>query len=160
MTTAALLLSPVAVTIGSPPSSPGPGEAAEIVVEFVDSEAHVFTEEERRVLLGIAEDAVAAQLAGTPDEIVLVVQAGAQVIPETGEGGTALAPRRIGWTVDPRRPAGVLAIARIRLRSTLFHEVHHLVRGWTIEGGTAGGWLIDAAASEGLATAFERDAAG
>jgi len=38
--------------------------------------------------------------------------------------------------------------------------MHHLVRGWTVEGGTAGRRMIDAAVSEGLATAFARDRTG
>jgi hypothetical protein len=135
----------------------------EIDVRFVDSEAHSFTGEERRVITGVSEAAVAeiaAILTGVPPRIELVVQAGPEVIPETGEAGMALAPGRIGWTVDPGRPGGVAAIAREKLRHTLFHEVHHLARGWTVEGRTVGSRMIDAVVSEGMATAFERDAAG
>jgi hypothetical protein len=137
--------------------------ATEIEVRFVDAEAHAFTAEERDVITRVSEAAVAeiaAILTGVPPRIELVVQAGEAVIPETGEGGMALAPARIGWTVDPGRPGGVVAIARQQLRRTLFHEVHHLARGWTVEGVTAGGRMIDAVVSEGMATAFERDAAG
>jgi len=156
-----------ALSVADSPAAPGRTVQERIgptlVVEFVDSDAYAFGDEERRVIRAVATATVteiASILPDTPERIDLVVQAGPQVIPETGDGGAALAPGRIGWTVDPDRPGGVLAIARARLRSTLFHEVHHLVRGWTIEAGTAGGRLIDAAASEGMATAFERDAAG
>lgn len=143
--------------------SAGDDGVPELTVSFTDSEDYVFSDEDRRVVEEVAETAieeVAPLLEGEPSRIELVVQAGSSVIPETGDAGAAQAPGRIGWTVDPGRPGGVLAVARARLRSTLFHEVHHLVRGWTIQGGTAGGRLIDAAAAEGLATAFERDAAG
>lgn len=142
---------------------PQEARTPELAVRFVDSDAHAFTEEERRVIRGLAAEAVAevaALLPGTPERIELVVEAGPRVIPETGDGGAAVAPGRISWMVDPDRPGGVLAIARARLRTTLFHEIHHLARGWTFEGGTAGGRMIDAAASEGMATAFERDAGG
>ena len=137
--------------------------APELRVTFVDSEAHAFTAEERREIERIGRDAlaeIAARLSGVPERIELMVEAGDAVIPETGDGGLALAPGRIGWTVDPEREGGVLGVARARLRLTLFHEVHHLARGWTVQGGTVGNRMIDAAVSEGMATAFERDAAG
>lgn len=143
-------------------ASASPESAPELRVTFVDSEAHAFPEDERETIEAIGRDAldeIAGLLTGVPERIELVVQTGPQVIPETGEGGVALAPGRIGWTVDPARTGGVLAIARARLRPTLFHEVHHLARGWTVEGGTVGTRMIDAAVSEGMATAFERDAA-
>jgi hypothetical protein len=132
-------------------------------IRIVDSDAHTFTAEERRVIQREGDAAlaeIAGVLPGVPARIELLVQAGAQVIPETGDGGAALAPGQIGWTVDPTRPGGVAELARTRLRFTLFHEVHHLVRGWTMAGQTAGTRMIDAAVSEGMATAFERDAAG
>jgi hypothetical protein len=161
----ALLVSAVvaATAAGGGPRAAETGPAPELRVTFVDSDAHAFSGEERETIESIARNAlveIADHLPDAPDDIELVVQTGPQVIPETGEGGVALAPGRIAWTVDPARPGGVIAVARARLRITLFHEVHHLVRGWTIEGGTVGIRMIDAAVSEGMATAFERDATG
>lgn len=43
---------------------------------------------------------------------------------------------------------------------TLFHEFHHLVRGWVMNGSVPRSAFIDGVVCEGLATAFERDAAG
>lgn len=134
-----------------------------LAIEFIDSPDYAFSSSDRIAIQNIAEAAVldARQLLeGEPAHIELVIRAGTAVIPETGEGGVALAPGRIGWTVDPKRPGGTHAVASAYLRSTLFHEMHHLVRGWTIQGGSAGRRMIDAAVAEGLATAFERDAAG
>lgn len=88
----------------------------------------------------------------------LRVQAGSEdeVIPETGETGTANAPAGpVVWTVVPTRPGGVVKIAKAELRSSLFHELHHLVRRQKPERA-----LLDVAISEGMATAFERDFAG
>jgi len=158
-----LLISlPAGLVVGQArPAEPG-SAAPEISVRFVDSESHAFTDEERRVIRSIGEstiEEIASFLPDLPSAIELVVEAGEGVIPETGDGGLALAPGKIGWTVDPGRPGGVLTIARARLRITLFHEVHHLTRGWTVQG-AGGSRMIDAAVSEGMATAFERDAAG
>jgi uncharacterized protein YjaZ len=46
------------------------------------------------------------------------------------------------------------------LRPALFHECHHLVRGWVLRGGKRRTRFIDGVIHEGLAVAFERDAAG
>jgi uncharacterized protein YjaZ len=94
---------------------------------------------------------VRGQLEGLPPRLTLVVQWGKDVIPETGENGTASFPGRVGWTLDPDRDA--LSTIRGQLRSTLFHELHHLARASR----TTSRSLIDHVVSEGLATAFERD---
>jgi hypothetical protein len=94
------------------------------------------------------------------DEIELAAQTGTRVIPETGETATAVGSRRIRWVVNPSLHGGLASIARAQLRCTLFHELHHLARGSVIEGGGPKPTLMDAVISEGLATAFERDAGG
>jgi hypothetical protein len=114
------------------------------------------TRGERAELQRVADDAfrdVRAQLEGLPPRLVLVVRRGKDVIPETGENGTASYPGNVMWTLDPDRDA--LATIRTQLRATLFHELHHLARASRVETHT----LVDRAVTEGLATAFERDAA-
>ena len=74
--------------------------------------------------------------------------------------GAAIAFNRVGWTVNPDLPGGVAAIARAQLRSTLFHELHHVARGWVMYGGAAPGSFMEGVVSEGLATVFERDFGG
>jgi hypothetical protein len=95
-----------------------------------------------------------------PQSIELAVQTGTSVIPETGEVGMAEAIGRVRWTVDPSRPGGVVDITRTQLRFTLFHELHHMVRGWVVNGDYPLTSFMDAVVSEGLATVFERDFAG
>lgn len=90
-------------------------------------------------------------------DIELACQTGEFVIPETGEIGTAITPTRVGWTVDPKLPGGVAGVARTQLRFTLFHELHHLVRGWVVYGGPERSSFMEGVVSEGLATVFERD---
>ncbi|WP_421841559.1 DUF2268 domain-containing putative Zn-dependent protease [Marinobacter algicola] len=53
-----------------------------------------------------------------------------------------------------------LLIARAQLRFTLFHELHHLMRGWVVYGGAPRTSFMDGVVSEGLATVFERDVGG
>lgn len=142
---------------------PVAGPRTELVITFVESDRRGLADAERQAIRSIADLAigdVAELLEGLPDRIELEVVSGSAVIPGFGSGGVALAPGRIQWTLDPDFDGGPIAIARAELRTTLFHESHHLARGWTVEGGTAGGRMIDAAVAEGMATAFERDAGG
>ncbi len=69
---------------------------------------------------------VRARLDGLPSRLTLIVRWGKDVIPETGENGTASYPGNVMWTIDPDRD--VLATIRTQLRPTLFHELHHLAR--------------------------------
>jgi hypothetical protein len=137
------------------------GTARAITVEYPSQDGHVFSTDERQTIQRIADQTereVRRILPKLPQEIVLEVRAGTDVISETGDNGVALDPGRIGWMVDATRAEGVKAIAERHLRAALFHEMHHLVRGWTVKDGRVpGDTVMDAAISEGLATAFARD---
>lgn len=130
---------------------------------FLDTdEKRYFAPAARALIAEIAHAAeieIRAWLPDLPATLQLAVQTGEYVIPETGEVGAALSKHRVRWVVDPARRGGIEAIARARLRSALHHELHHVVRGWLMEASVPAR-MIDAAVSEGLATAFERDAAG
>jgi hypothetical protein len=130
-----------------------------VVVEYFGASAYTFSRAERRVIETIANAAAAEvrrALPALPRTLTLQVRPGGEVIAETGETATAILPGTVHWTVDPTRHGGVRAIAGKQLRATLFHELHHLVRDASVRSIT----LIDRAVTEGLATAFERDAAG
>lgn len=49
---------------------------------------------------------------------------------------------------------GISAAANIGLRATIYHEFHHIVRGWTIQGNKFGPGIPIAAVNEGLANVF------
>ncbi len=136
--------------------------AAEVTVRYPDRDS-AFGEEIKVLIQTIADETaseVRALLPGLDEELVLQVMPGTQVIEETGELGGAIAPGTVRWTVDDSRPEGVAAVVRTSLRTTLFHEFHHLVRGWTMEGGAPVTSLMDAVVAEGLATAFAGNFAG
>jgi hypothetical protein len=131
---------------------------------FLDTDdQRFFPPDARRGIRKVCDDTeaeVRTLLSTLPATIELAAETGGFVIPETGEQGSAATPCRINWTVDPSRAGGVAAIARTQLRFTLFHELHHLVRGWVFHGGAPQTSFMDGVVSEGLATAFERDAGG
>ena len=153
----------VAVTLSLVLMSSGlPARA--VNVEYHD-DVYSFTQNERAVIQLIAdatEKEVRAHLSGLAEPLVLIVRTGKYVIEQTGETGTALSAGTVQWTVDHQRPEGVVTIARNQLRHTLFHEFHHLVRGWLIDGGdsTLKSSFMGAVISEGMATVFARDFAG
>lgn len=61
-----------------------------------------------------ADREIRSHIKGLPSDIELACQTGEFVIPETGEMGAAIAPQRVGWTVNPRFSGGVAAVARAR----------------------------------------------
>jgi uncharacterized protein YjaZ len=130
-----------------------------ITVEFYSEDGYRFSQAERGTIEDIADAAVPEVrrfLPTLPRDLVLKVYPGKDVIPETGEGGSIASPNTVFWIVSPQRPEGIVAVAKRELRGTLFHELHHLVRSQTPDPLT----LMDRVVSEGLATLFERDAAG
>lgn len=95
-----------------------------------------------------------------PDEIALYCSLSENVIPRMGYGASALDKRTVGFVVEPTSPDNIETILNVHLRHALYHECHHLVRGWVKHGGRPPHHFIDGVVCEGLASAFERDAAG
>lgn len=122
------------------------------VVFYVD-DGHHFSDEEKTAIEGTVRETAAevrVLLPTVPRELIVRVHAGRDVIPEVGATAEVSPPNVVYWTVDPNRPGGVLQVVHKHLRATLFHELHHLVRG-------EGHSFMDRVLSEGLATVFERD---
>jgi hypothetical protein len=133
------------------------GGPHQVRLEF-SSQGHDFTFLERWTIQRIADDAaiqVRVHLPALPKDLLLMVRHGTDVNPDIGATADAMIDS-VMWTVDTTRPEGVRAIANAQLHSTLFHDLHHVVRGATQPLGT----LMDFVIAEGLATAFERDFAG
>ena len=131
----------------------------EATVEFYLADGHRFSTAERNAIEAVADATVVEvrhYLPTLPPDLVLKVQAGEKVVPETGETGYASPPTIVYWIVDPRRNGGVMAITRAHLRSSLFEFFHHLVRDQTVPSTS----LMDHVVSGGMAIAFERDFAG
>ena len=134
-----------------------------VVVECSESANSALSAELKALVSEIAETTeieVRRLLPDLPEEILLSVTTGPNVIPEIGIGASSLAPGHIEFVVNPGHPDGAEAIVRANLRSTLFHEMHHLTRGWVISGGEPVTSFMDAVVGEGMATVFEKEFAG
>jgi len=104
-----------------------------IRVEFKASSRHVFLPEEQAAIRAICDRAeleAREHLPGLPLTLCLTVEESSVVIPEYGSSGAALDRSHMRWRVDASRSEGVIELAELHLRATLFHELHHLARGW------------------------------
>ena len=77
-----------------------------------------------------------------------------------GVTGRADAPGEIVISVSTLFPGGTAAAIETGLASTFAHELHHLVRGWTIRGNHFGPGIDIAAVNEGLAVVYAESLTG
>ncbi|MGN6226484.1 MAG: DUF2268 domain-containing putative Zn-dependent protease [Dyella sp.] len=95
-----------------------------------------------------------------PREVRVHVATHGRVIPQVGVGARAVTRKSMAFVIAPDHPSGSTRLIQKYLRPTMFHECHHMIRGWVMRGGKRRRRFIDGVIHEGLATAFERDAAG
>jgi hypothetical protein len=123
---------------------------------FYSHRNYTFSRAERRIIEGIAEEAIADArrlLPTLPPHLVVRVTPATNVKTETGETTEEAPPNVVYWRVNPRHSGGVVAVAKRRLRSALLHEWHHLARDAAVPRTS----VLDRVVAEGLATAFEHD---
>ena len=91
---------------------------AGIEVAFYRYDGYIFSPLEQRTIERIAGRAVSDArrlLPDLPEQLILRVNTGQKVMPETGQTGSVSQPNVVYWVVDPSRHGGVIAI-RTRLR--------------------------------------------
>jgi hypothetical protein len=161
---ALLLLSLGAQAIGADTvrldrSVPDPGSDRDSLrIVFDENGGNGFSPEERIVVEGIvrqSESEVRTLLPSLPAEIVVtVVIIDRDVDIVGGVTGRASAPGEVQIELSSIYPGGILAAAESALSSSVFHELHHLYRGWTIQENRFGPGIVIAAVNEGLADVF------
>lgn len=77
-----------------------------------------------------------------------------------GVTGIAMTPTRIELQLSRTSANKFDEVIETGLRATLYHEFHHLVRGWTVEGNLFGPGIPTAAVNEGLAIVFAEQMSG
>lgn len=128
-------------------------------VMFYIHDGYTFSRAEQRAIRTIAQAAARDAKLLLPDlpfHLIVRVNPGSKVIDEIGSSSDHTAPNVVHWMVDPSRPGGVTGTAHAHLRATLFFHFHRLARLKHQKDVT----LMDNVISLGMATAFERDAAG
>lgn len=66
-------------------------------------------------------------------------------------------PPHVAIQISSTFPDGIIAMADNALRRTVFHEFHHLHRGWAIQDNVYGPGIATAAVNEGLAVVFSEE---
>lgn len=80
--------------------------------------------------------------------------------PVGGVAGWAAKPGEVQLLVSNTYPGGIDAAITDGLATVLYHEFHHLWRGWTIEGNRFGPGIPTAMVNEGLAAVFADEFSG
>ena len=142
--------------------SPEGGESLTIIFEGGPETG--FSADEKRLIRDMvtaAEQEVRALLPALPDAIEVTAMAiDRNVDIVGGVTGRADAPGRVLIEISRVYPGGISAAAKAALPFTIFHEFHHLARGWTIQGNKFGPGIPVAAVNEGLATVFAEEYTG
>jgi len=135
-----------------------------LTIVYEDGEETGFSDDEKRLITDLirdAEEEVRALLPTLPDVIevtAMVIDRNVDIV--GGVTGRADAPGKVLIEVSSVFPGGISAAAHSALSSTVFHEFHHLDRGWTIQGNKFGAGIPIAAVNEGLATVFAEEYTG
>lgn len=77
-----------------------------------------------------------------------------------GVTGIAQTPTLVNIDISSTYKSGIDKAIKEGLRHTLYHEYHHLVKGWTIEENKFGPGIAIAAVNEGLASVFADEYSG
>lgn len=130
-------------------------------IQFNDSKRHEVTLEEQRLITRIittSETKIRALLPALPKNISVTVTFVDEDFNHWGTSmglnGRADAPGVVVFDVSTRFPGGISAAANKNLSLLVFHEFHHLARGWTMSGNKFGQGIPIAAVNEGLAVVF------
>jgi len=119
---------------------------------------YAFTEEEKTYINNVirqSEREVRALLPELPESIrVSVFPLARDVSNVGGVIGSADTPSSISIRISTSFDGGVVNASRTGLAAALYHEFHHLARGWTIADNKFGPGIKIAAVNEGLANVF------
>jgi len=135
-----------------------------LTIEFDDGAEPGFSDDEKQLITDLVRDAeeeVRVLLPTLPDAIEVtatVIDRNVDIV--GGVTGRADAPGKVLIEISSVFPGGVSAAAQSGLSSTIFHEFHHLERGWTIQGNKFGPGIPVAAVNEGLASVFAEEYTG
>jgi len=135
-----------------------------LTIVFLDEAKSRFSDDEKHLIkdmIQCAEKEVRVLLPTLPEEIevtAIIVDRNIDVV--GGVSGRADAPGVVLIEFSRVFPGGISAAAQSALNLTIFHEFHHLNRGWTIQENKFGPGIPIAAVNEGLAAVFAEEYTG
>ena len=146
------VLSLVALLTASTPREP------DVLVRFDPSGVAEVPQDVQAAIRATATEVAAAVddlLPGLDERIRVTVRTiDRDLEPVGGVAGRADAPGEVLIELSILYPGGLGEAVRVGLPSVLYHEFHHLVRGWTIRENRFGPGIPVAMVNEGLASVF------
>lgn len=151
------------LTATSAAAQPAPTDP--VTTSFTENEHHTFSAEEQGLIDAMLDEthaAVAARFPSLADDVsVTVVPVHRPALDALGGvTGRADRPNELLVEISVTYPGGVVAAVADGLEATFLHELHHTVRGWTMQANHYGHGIQIAAINEGLATVFAEEVLG
>jgi len=140
------------------------GGAGSLTITYTGGTDAGFSNDEKQLIKDLvthAEKEVRVLLPTLPGAIevtAIVIDRNIDIV--GGVSGRAEAPGKVLIEFSSVYPGGISAAAKDALSSTIFHEFHHLARGWTIQRNQFGPGIPVAAVNEGLAAVFAEEYTG
>ena len=135
-----------------------------VVVGFDESNGYAVSAAEQALVRSMASDVARSvrtlfpTLTQTINVSVVIVDRDLNAV--GGVAGRADAPGEVLIEISSRFPGGLSAAVEAGLSASLFHEFHHLVRGWTMTQNRFGPGIAIATVNEGLASVFAETYSG
>lgn len=139
-----------------------PTTSSGLVINFQEDE-HVFADNEKKLINEIiinSEKEVRQLLPHLPNDIevlVTIIDRNIDIVGGVTGRTESNVPALVFIEISKVFPGGISAAASAGLRSTLFHEFHHLARGWAIKDNKYEQGIDIAAVNEGLAVVFSEE---
>ncbi len=143
-----------------------PAPASPLKIGFQNG-AYTFTDAEKKTITEVIEATehdVRLLLPSLPpmiDFTVEIIDRNLDIVSGVAGWSQAHSPKGdIHLLLSNAYPGGVVGAARAGLAPAVYHELHHLARGWTLDGNKYGPGIATAAVNEGLAVVFAEEYTG
>ncbi len=143
-----------------PENASQPYDMRHIINGIIDEDIYKFSQEEKKLITNMivqSEKEARTLLPTLPKDIRFIISIIDREINEVG-GITGRAethtPGEVIVEISNVFPGGFSETVKTSLAATVFHELHHVSRGWTMKGNKFGPGIPNAMVNEGLAVAF------
>ncbi|MDF0705791.1 DUF2268 domain-containing putative Zn-dependent protease [Flagellimonas okinawensis] len=157
-----LLFLLVSTVISNCKNSPNSTETASSIITFLDN-GEEFTPSEQKQIREVvlqSEQEIRTLLPTLPDSINVsfeIVDWDLDVVGGVTGRTETNSPPVVFIQISENYPGGITAATQKALKHTIFHEFHHLSRGWAIQDNKYGPGISIAAINEGLAVVFSEE---